>query len=343
VGAILLALILPALNRAKQQAQQDNSSMAAPTSALPATAQTLSFGPVLERVIHSVAAQRPIRLLDMDSDEEVEVPAERENGTEEQFFFWISEQGVDLMGQSHRDSWTLTTSLKLVSLDNAMWMDTTPAGLRAAFNTGTNGLPREDTVFGYDQYRLKTNSELPLSFAFETRQNTAGLLQITGFTDNPRGLKIRYKLVQPKSAEQPAVVGGRDPVAVIADTIRTNVGRTEDFMLPFVNDPQVLGEWVSVDFVASPAEFNPDKPSWKDTLHLIGLSFREGGKTSQPWYTWTKGIVFHHGDKTASHYEILELKGQIYMFFEWKSRADMIAGKQPGFYVLKKAVVREAP
>ena len=32
---------------------------------------------------------------------------------------------------------------------------------------------------------------------FRTRSGTLGLLQITGFTENPRGVKIRYKLVQP--------------------------------------------------------------------------------------------------------------------------------------------------
>jgi hypothetical protein len=36
---------------------------------------------------------------------------------------------------------------------------------------------------------------LPLTFAFESRTGKAGLLQITGFTDNPRTVMIRYKLV----------------------------------------------------------------------------------------------------------------------------------------------------
>jgi hypothetical protein len=33
-------------------------------------------------------------------------------------------------------------------------------------------------------------------FAVESRTGETGLLQITGFTENPRGVKIRYKLVQ---------------------------------------------------------------------------------------------------------------------------------------------------
>lgn len=37
---------------------------------------------------------------------------------------------------------------------------------------------------------------LPATYAVKTRENGAGLLQITGFTNNPRGVKIRYKPAQ---------------------------------------------------------------------------------------------------------------------------------------------------
>jgi hypothetical protein len=33
-------------------------------------------------------------------------------------------------------------------------------------------------------------------YAFQTDDGQSGVLQITGFTENPRGVKIRYKLVQ---------------------------------------------------------------------------------------------------------------------------------------------------
>jgi hypothetical protein len=41
-------------------------------------------------------------------------------------------------------------------------------------------------------------------YAFQTEDGQSGLLQITGFTDNPRGVKLRYKLVQnvPDAAAQ---------------------------------------------------------------------------------------------------------------------------------------------
>lgn len=115
------------------------------------------------------------------------------------------------------------------------------------------------------------------------------------------------------------------------------VGKTDNIDLPFVDDPQVIGEWKSVDFVADIADFNPDQPNWTGELYLKGLTFREKGRTAKPWLTWTKGLVMHHGDKTASRYEIKEIKGQSYLFFEWKSGDVTISGMKPHYYVFKQA------
>ncbi len=114
-------------------------------------------------------------------------------------------------------------------------------------------------------------------------------------------------------------------------------GHTDNIDLPFVNDPQVIGEWKSVDFVANISEFNPDKlNSPEEKLVLKGLTFVENGNTSNPWWTWTKGVVMHHGDKTASRYEIREINGKSYLFFEWKSGDVTTSGMKPQYYVLMK-------
>jgi hypothetical protein len=42
--------------------------------------------------------------------------------------------------------------------------------------------------------------EQSATWFFKTREGGMGILQITGFTDNPRGVKIRYKLVQPSAS-----------------------------------------------------------------------------------------------------------------------------------------------
>ena len=106
---------------------------------------------------------------------------------------------------------------------------------------------------------------------------------------------------------------------------------------PFVNDPQLIGTWESVDFVREIEEFKPDEKNWKSgELYLKGLIFRANGKTFKPWWTWTKGLVFHSGDKTASKYLIKEIDGSVYMFYEWKSGDYTIRYMKPAYYVLKK-------
>jgi hypothetical protein len=114
------------------------------------------------------------------------------------------------------------------------------------------------------------------------------------------------------------------------------VAATDDIARPFVDDPEVLGEWESVDFVADPEDFEPQKPAWKGDLYLKNLTFLADGKTAKPWLTWTKGMVMHRGDKTASKYIVREFAGQKYLFFEWKSGDVTIAGRKPHWYVLKK-------
>lgn len=117
------------------------------------------------------------------------------------------------------------------------------------------------------------------------------------------------------------------------DIIRDNIN------LPFVDDQEVLGSWASVDFVDTPEEFSPGKKSWPEGLYLKELVFLPGGKTTGGWLTWTRGVVMHRSDKTASHYEIKELKGAKYMFFEWKSGDYTIRHRKPSYYVLKKQAV----
>ena len=106
---------------------------------------------------------------------------------------------------------------------------------------------------------------------------------------------------------------------------------------PFVGDPQVIGRWVSVDFVHTIDEFNPASPQWKGDLFLKELVFQNNGKMGMPWMTWTNGLVLNQGGRTASKYTIKYIDGTNYMFYEWKSGDYVIAHLRPFYYVLKKA------
>ncbi|MHC4988479.1 MAG: HAAS signaling domain-containing protein [Planctomycetota bacterium] len=104
----------------------------------------------------------------------------------------------------------------------------------------------------------------------------------------------------------------------------------------FEMDERVLGKWVSVDFVRKIEFFIPEEKQWTGDLYLKGLTFYKDGTTSGPW-TWTKGWLWHPGDKTKAHYQIKNMQGADYLFMEWMSGDVTIRGQKPWYYVLKRA------
>ncbi len=108
----------------------------------------------------------------------------------------------------------------------------------------------------------------------------------------------------------------------------------DNINLPFANDHAVLGRWTSVDFVDEPSQFNPERRHFGGDLYLGELTFLPGGKTST-FFTWTKGVVIHRGDKTAAKYEIKKIGDQEYLFLEWKSGDYVYLHRKPQYYVLK--------
>jgi bla regulator protein BlaR1 len=114
-----------------------------------------------------------------------------------------------------------------------------------------------------------------------------------------------------------------------------DIRRVDRIDYPFVDDPQVVGRWTSIDFVKTVNDFSFDERKWQKSLFLAGMSIHKNGTTSGPW-TWTKGMIIHPGDQTASRYFIKEMEGLTYMFFEWKSGDYTFRNMEPWFYVLVK-------
>ncbi len=112
-------------------------------------------------------------------------------------------------------------------------------------------------------------------------------------------------------------------------------GFQKKFFETFVRDPDVIGKWISVDFVRHIDAFEPDSKKWTGDLYLQSLSFYENGKTSGPWQ-WTKGSLYHPGDNTKAKYEIRYYNDVPYLFMEWMSGDVAIRGQKPRCYVLKK-------
>ncbi|MHC4442522.1 MAG: M56 family metallopeptidase [Planctomycetota bacterium] len=106
---------------------------------------------------------------------------------------------------------------------------------------------------------------------------------------------------------------------------------------PFVNDPQAIGQWKSVDFVTKIEDFNPKVRRWAEKdLFLKGFVIIDKGRVSPGWYNWTKGLIIHANNRTAAKYHLKQFDGSTYMFFEWKSGDYSIRHMKPHYYVLKK-------
>ena len=106
---------------------------------------------------------------------------------------------------------------------------------------------------------------------------------------------------------------------------------------PFVDDPQVIGQWTSVDFVGVPEDFKPGTQTWKGDLPVFQkFTVLPDGRTSYQWLTWTRGGFINKGERTAASYEIRNIIGTNFMFVEWKNGDYILFHSKPGLYVLRQ-------
>jgi DNA-binding transcriptional MerR regulator len=127
---------------------------------------------------------------------------------------------------------------------------------------------------------------------------------------------------------------------------KRQIGKNDNIDLPFENDPNVVGKWVSVDFVKEIGDFSIYRKYWQEPLFFKTIEFFPDGHAEQfvgengrPWHIrWTKGTtLIQNGDGTfAPAYEIYLFGETEYLFVEWKS-GDYIWGKRkPYYYVFKR-------
>jgi serine/threonine protein kinase len=197
---------------------------------------SLSFGPVIERELGLGGSDGPTHWLDLDAGEIVERPAG----------WWITSQ---MTGEKNRlpafgvylDGDRLNaTAIGMVFLETASrerWDIATAADVREKVEQLVSEHKIKSRSPGSDMMMMvsKTN-DWPQTYVFQTPKRTTGLLQITGFTANPRGVNIRYKLVQSNvptntssaSAEiwSPALAPGEKPdLQKIRDEVKDLMSR----------------------------------------------------------------------------------------------------------------------
>jgi uncharacterized membrane protein len=112
-------------------------------------------------------------------------------------------------------------------------------------------------------------------------------------------------------------------------------GTTKGLGYPFVDDPEIVGFWESIDFVETIEKFSPSIRTWSGELYLKNIRFMDNGKTSTR-FTWTKDWIWHNDGKTKAQYKIKKMNSDTYLFLPWLSGDVTIRGQKPRYYVLKK-------
>jgi len=111
-------------------------------------------------------------------------------------------------------------------------------------------------------------------------------------------------------------------------------------------DSDIMGEWVTVDYVKQIDLFDPTRLSWKGEFSLKGLSFETD---SVLWWffkdnrhrklTWE----YRKAQTTFGHpalFHIRNIGNNEYLFFEWISGDTINRGMKPSYYVLKKGEIK---
>lgn len=184
-GLILLAITLPALSRAKFKMQQQSE----------ASHVSMSFGPAVERVLNDLDENRGNEALNLTSGQLLSLPADFGQRTAEARESWLNSNGVDLLVEFVRDRWGIMgRGMQFRDLSSEAWNSPHIEFGEQWLDSGIleKRATREGTF-----YLLPTNAQPPLTFAFLTANGQPGVLQITVFfTNDPRGMKLRYKLAQ---------------------------------------------------------------------------------------------------------------------------------------------------
>ena len=155
------------------------------TSATSSTAAKLSFGPIIERVVNDDRPGATNFLIDLDSGRLVTPPSPKEAD-----WNWTLANGIDAIGDTSANVRGLLSTGGTVVLPvvGDAWESFSVSDVRQIV------VPLSSTLQG--GVAMPGKDPLPATFVFKTREDRIGLLQITGFTNNPPGVIIRYKLVE---------------------------------------------------------------------------------------------------------------------------------------------------
>ena len=200
--------------------QQGPNEKTGSSSTLVPNAMPLQFGPAIERVVNLRSEGKGSDGIDLASGKLVDLPKEFGTWPAERQRQWCEENNVDLTADRSTDKriggrtapldepWSalVPENMKLAAVTENRWYSVTRPDLDSALEAVWLGDANESRTTGIEVAHVSERrgitsytifGVLPVTFAFQTRKGDLGILQVIRFTEEPRGIRIRYKLVQP--------------------------------------------------------------------------------------------------------------------------------------------------
>lgn len=168
----------------------------AQSASQPALYQHMVLGPVIERTVLDDRSGKDF-FIDFDTGKLFSAPTFIDDRTKGEP--WLKANGIDAMGAIQPTvKGLICLDAVVVPITEDQWeraSDETMAKWRDNLAQATPGSP----VY------MSGKGTLPANYVFRTREGGRGMLQIVGFTDDPKGTKIRYKMLQAAAVSRPAV------------------------------------------------------------------------------------------------------------------------------------------
>jgi hypothetical protein len=176
VGALVVAMTLPALHRAKAASEYN-----------------AQFGPAQKVTLSAVKVHGPVQALDLDNGQVADLPAEVRQ--ESRVVNWFAERGLDLTVSREEGSWALVTAvtnqLRLSPVPKEAWLHKTETDPPKALFL-LSDLKEGNALWTTE--RLSSYPELPVTFAFKTANGARGLLRVTGLDETADCATLEFKL-----------------------------------------------------------------------------------------------------------------------------------------------------
>ncbi|MFN7140130.1 MAG: hypothetical protein ACK4UN_12415, partial [Limisphaerales bacterium] len=165
-----------------------------------AAAETINtnwgFSQEIERTVNDDGAGRDF-FIDFDTATLHTPPADLRVSDTNAFLKWVESNGIDASGETGAGVRGLVgIGMSVRPIPSQRWDALTPEDVLND-EVLASGSPTAPAYAGIQAAFITAKGELPETYLFKTREGAMGVLQITGFAEEqPRGVKIRYKLVE---------------------------------------------------------------------------------------------------------------------------------------------------